>query len=69
MEVFYPLHSQEQVIHFKKIADNYNLYKTVGSDFHGVHSRSPYLPGSVVYEEADVVPFLVALSKKSGVNV
>lgn len=69
IEVFYPLHSEDQVIHFKQIADKYNLYKTVGSDFHGVNSRSPYLPGSVVYEEADVVPFLEALSKKSGVNV
>lgn len=69
IEVFYSLHSEEQVNHFKQIADNYNLYKTVGSDFHGVNSKSPYLPGSVAYEEDDVAPFLAALGHKRGVNV
>ena len=68
IEVFYPLHTVQQAMYFKGIADEYNLYKTVGSDFHGVNTRSPYLPGDVFYEEADVLPFIEAISRKRGVT-
>lgn len=38
IEVYHTDHSQEQESHFKKIADQFDLIKTAGSDFHGVRN-------------------------------
>lgn len=37
IEVFYPTHSQEDIVHFEMLAEKYGLLMTGGSDFHGEH--------------------------------
>ena len=39
VEVFYPCHEPEDVTRYIKLADQYNLLTTGGSDFHGSASR------------------------------
>jgi len=35
LEVYYPEHSQEQVTHYRQLAEGYGLIVTGGSDYHG----------------------------------
>ncbi|MBU7023722.1 MAG: PHP domain-containing protein [Theionarchaea archaeon] len=37
IEVFYPTHTDEDVAHFTSMAEQYGLFMTGGSDYHGVH--------------------------------
>ncbi|MGC4377115.1 PHP domain-containing protein [Fictibacillus sp. Mic-4] len=38
LEVYHSDHSDEQEEHYKKLADNYRLLPTAGSDFHGIRN-------------------------------
>lgn len=40
LEVYYPNHSSEDVYRLSKLADEYRLFKTGGSDFHGVNKSN-----------------------------
>lgn len=46
LEVYHPDHNKKQIIHYEKIAENYNLVKTGGSDFHVLNSLRGSRPGS-----------------------
>lgn len=35
LEIYYPEHSKNQIMEYDRLADEYNLLKTGGSDFHG----------------------------------
>ena len=39
IEIFYPIHSPEDIQRYKIFAEKYNLLITGGSDFHGTNSR------------------------------
>lgn len=68
IEVYYPLHSSEQIATFKQIAKENQLFMTVGSDFHGLNTKSPHLPGSVLYDEQDILPFIEAITQSKEVS-
>ncbi len=42
LEVYYPSHTQEQIISFLKVAKEHNLFVTCGSDSHGPNHRLPH---------------------------
>lgn len=51
IEVYYAKHSKQQTKEWFDIANNHNLYMSVGSDFHGETSRNKQMIGSVSYDE------------------
>jgi phosphoribosyl 1,2-cyclic phosphate 1,2-diphosphodiesterase len=46
IEVWHPLHHLEHEIEAKKLANEFNLIMTGGSDFHGAYGEQPVLIGS-----------------------
>lgn len=50
LEVYYPNHSSEDVYRLSKLADEYKLFKTGGSDFHGVNKSNTNALGATTCE-------------------
>ncbi|MBM7714085.1 putative metal-dependent phosphoesterase TrpH [Bacillus thermophilus] len=67
IEVYYSRHKQMTTLYWNHMADTFNLLKSVGSDFHGPTSRSPYPIGSVHFNENEVLAWLKELSIEEGV--
>jgi predicted metal-dependent phosphoesterase TrpH len=53
IEVFYSEHTPEMIEKYAKLADNYSLMKTSGSDFHGLNKPEISLGMEVVKEDVD----------------
>lgn len=64
VEAFHSRHTIKMTNTWLKRAKEDGLYVSVGSDYHGEHSRNPYLPGSVLYDEASVHPFMTSLLER-----
>lgn len=68
IEVYYSRHKQMTTLYWSHMADKYNLLKSVGSDFHGPRSRSPYPIGSVHFNRNEVLAWLEEVCTKEGVH-
>jgi predicted metal-dependent phosphoesterase TrpH len=56
LEVFYPLHDEDDVVQFRKKAQEYGLVMTAGMDFHDIRYHTKGVGMDV--DEADLEPFL-----------
>ncbi|MDU2065973.1 MAG: PHP domain-containing protein [Sporomusaceae bacterium] len=52
LEVYHPAHRVEDVKKYKKLAEEYGLLQTGGSDFHGIPGRFPEKLGIFMIEES-----------------
>ena len=52
LEVFYPQHDAEDTERYRKLAEEYSLFMTGGSDFHGFPTRYPTKLGEFTIEDA-----------------
>lgn len=50
LEVYYPTHSEKDIINLKEIAEKYDLFESGGSDFHGSFKNSLNMMGNCCCE-------------------
>lgn len=55
IEVYTPYHSEEKICYFDRLAEQYGLFKTAGSDYHDSRKKPGHLMGMV--EHADMEMF------------
>lgn len=64
IEVFYTLHNKQDIHYWYEVAQQYDLYMSVGSDFHGFTSKNSRMIGSVPFEEKELMKWIPQLLEK-----
>ena len=68
IEVYYPLHSMEQMARFNAFAQSNHLLITGGSDFHGLVGDLEATLGAIHLPEGAIEALEIQLSKMAGAN-
>ncbi|MCD6310692.1 MAG: PHP domain-containing protein, partial [Candidatus Eremiobacteraeota bacterium] len=63
IEIFYPLHSRDQIQHYLQLAHEYNLLITGGSDYHGKGARISSELGEISYPWEEFQKLAVRLGR------
>ncbi|WP_295788735.1 PHP domain-containing protein [uncultured Veillonella sp.] len=58
IEVYHPLHSEEDSKRYRQIALDHNKLITGGSDYHGIPNKIPYNIGDYLIQSEDVAEFI-----------